>query len=245
MMLALGLASVPFFKSLHDKFAYVSVDLPSISSESPLIVSSKYRSEMDYNGGSGPHGPDEPQETINTLGTAAKPHIVKNADFLRARLQNANLVAAQITNSDLSNANLRKANLSKAIINYSGFIQSDLRAANFTETKLYCSDLTGANLSGAKLTRANLAHTDFSNAIFDNADLTDANLSDAELVSAKGLTYEQLSKAIINKYTSLPAKFESKRAELLTRSRQRMKELRNEMSAQELELFSNQFDFLD
>lgn len=110
---------------------------------------------------------------------------------------------------------------------------------------MFGSDLTSADFSGAKLERANFAHSDFNNAILSNADLTDANLSDAELVSVKGLTDEQLGKALINEFTSLPATMESKRAVLLAHSRQRMKELQKEMSAEELELFSNEFDFLN
>jgi len=95
------------------------------------------------------------------------------------------------------------------------------------------------------LTRANFAASDFSDANLKNADLTDTNLSNAELESVKGLTYKQLSKAIINEFTSLPAKFKSKNVVLLSYSRQRMRELQKQMSAEELDLFSNQFDFLN
>ena len=246
LMLALGLSSVSFFKSLYGEFIVATIDLPQIVSNSPLIISPENTGFTSCcGGGSGPDGPSKPQPTINTLGTTIRPYIVENAEVQYIGLQNADLTESKITNSDFSNANLRKANFSNASISYSSFMRVNFKNANFSGTKLFGSDLTEADFSGAKMKRANFAHSGFENAILTNADLTDANLSDAELISAKGLTYEQLNKALINEFTSLPAKFESKRAILLAHSKQRMRELKKEMKAKELELFANDFDFLD
>lgn len=242
LTLALGLALVTFFKSIYRGFVLTSINLPQVNSNNPIIVSLE---KMPFGGGSGPDGSSEPQKTINTLGTSTKPHIVENADVQRIKIFNADFIAARIENSDFSEASLREANFSTASIIYSSFISTNLKGSDFTGAKLFGSDLTDANFSDAKLIRANFAHSDFSNAVLKNADLTDTNLSDSRLETAKGLTYKQISKAIINEFTSLPARFESKRSILLEHSRQRMKELKKQMPTGELDLFSNEFDFLD
>lgn len=246
LAVALGLSSVPFFKSLYNELINDAINLPQISSNNPLIISPETKNFTSCcGGGSGPDGQSEPPEIINTLGSNAMPHIIKNAHLQEIILPNAELTAAIIENSDFSYASLVNANFSKASILYSGFTSANLRNADFTGGRFFGSDLTDADFSNAKLTRANFAHSDFTDANLKNADLTDTNLSDANLESVEILTYEQLSKAIINEYTVLPAKFRSKSSIFLINSRKRMKELKNQLSAEELELFSNQFDFLD
>lgn len=246
LMFALGLATVSLFTVLNRKFVTDSINLPQNGSDSSLLTSPENgNSNGCCDGGSGPDGRELPQETINTLGTKMRPHIVKNADVQKIVLLNVDLTAAKIESSDFRYSNLSKTDFSKASVLFSGFVSVNFKNVNFTGAKFLSSDLTGADFSDAKLIRANFAHSDFSGANLKNADLTDTNLSDADLKSIKNLTYEQLSKAIINKNTSLPAKFTSKKSILLTHSRQRMKELKEQMSAEESELFSNQFDFLD
>lgn len=246
LMLALGLSSVSFFTNLYREFVLDSMDLPQTVSDSYLFVSPENGNFTGCcDGGSGPDGRDKPQEIINTLETGTRPHIIKNAEIQGIELRNADLTASEIENSDLGRASLRKADFSKASVFYSGFASANLKDADFTGARFFSSDLAGADFSGAKLVRANFAHSDFSDANLKNADLTDANLSNADLKSVKNLTYEQISRAIINEFTLLPAKFRSKNSVLLMHSRQRMKELRRQMSAGELELFSNEFDFLD
>lgn len=245
-MLAIGLASVPFVRNLSNEIEIASIKLPETNSNSPLIISPESENFTSCcGGGSGPDESNEPQPTINTLGTKIRPYIVENADVLHIELQNADLTESKITNSGFSNANLRKANFSNSFIIYSSFIRANFRNADFSGTKFFGSDLTKADFSGANLQRANFAHSDFENTILSNADLTDTNLSDARLISARGLTYEQLSKALINEFTSLPAKYESKRAALLVHSKRRMQELKKEMKTEELQLFANEFEFLD
>ena len=246
-MLAIGLAGVPFLNALYEKITEVSVDLPETVSSSPLIVSSKYRTEIDDGGGSGPHSADDTENTevVNTLGGSIRPHIIENAELPNAMLRKADLNAARIDSSNFSGANFRKATFLAAVVSNSSFMKSDFRGADLTSAQFYGSDFTGADFSNAKLTSANLGHTDFSHAVLTNADLTDANLSNARLESAKGLSYAQLNRALIGKFTTLPAKWESKRALLLARSRARLAELRKEKSARELERLTNQFDFLE
>lgn len=244
-MLAFGLASVPFFRSLYVQYNLYFINLPKTKSNSPLIISPQDKNKMGYGGASGPHSPSKPQKVINSLGSKRNPHVVKNADVTRVLLQNADLEEIEIENSDFSYANLRKVNFSKASIIYSSFISVNFKNADFRGAKLFGSDLTNADFSNANFTRANFAHSDFSNANLTNSDLTDTNLSNASLQSVKGLTYKQLRKALINEHTTLPTSMESKRDTLFKRSQQRMKELNKKMSFKELELFSNEFDFLD
>jgi len=50
---------------------------------------------------------------------------------------------------------------------------------------------------------------------------------------------------LINEFTTLPAQFEPRKEMTVRRAIERMKELRNELSAEGSELFANEFDFLD
>jgi hypothetical protein len=51
MMFALGLASVPFFNGLLEKWTEIPVNLPQVESEQPLIIDPKYKKEMRADGG--------------------------------------------------------------------------------------------------------------------------------------------------------------------------------------------------
>lgn len=244
MMLALGLASVAFFNSLYAKWIVASINLPQIESSSLLYVLGIRRDDFPPSGGSGPDAQSN-DETINTLGTSNSSTILQNVDLQGAKFRGVDLRGASITNSDFSDADLSKANLSKAVIFYCSFIKSNLSNADFTGAKLHGSDLTDAKLNNTKFVRANLTGSDFSNATLVNADLTNANLSDASLETAKGLTYKQIQRAVINEFTSLPPHLKSKRAFLMEQSRQKVKMLRKEMSEEDLELYIHPFNFLD
>jgi hypothetical protein len=235
-MIALGLAAVPFFNSLCGKWSGISIKLPQTESGSLMYVDAKTGNEMPFGGGSGPDGETLPGSGIKEI---------KNVDLQGFSLRRADFESINITNSDFSEADLKGGNFSRAVVFYSSFIKSDLSQADFTNAIIEGSDLTEAKLNNAKFIRANMTHTDFSHASMINADLTDANLSDARLETSVGLSYEQLKRAVINEFTSLPPLLESKRAALIERSRQRAKELRKEMSEEELERYFSPFNFLD
>jgi hypothetical protein len=244
MMLALGLATVPFIKGLYEKWVVDSINLPQTQSASPIYLFARNRVEMPFQGGSGPDARGS-SEIINTLDTKGNSRIAENVDLQGAIFRGVDLSGARITSSDFSNANFSKANLSKAVIFYSSFIKANLSKANLSGAKIHGSDLTDANLANTKFIRANLTHSDFGNAILINADLTDANLSDARLESAIGLTYKQIESAVINEFTSLPSHLKSKRAFLMEQSREKVKKLRKVMSEEDLELYIHPFNFLD
>ena len=102
----------------------------------------------------------------------------------------------------------------------------DLSKSFLGRVVLYYANLSGASLSDVNLNAANLAGADLIGVNLDNANLTDAILLSANLTGAnllfanltgadfrytKGLTWEQISKAIIDKTTKLPPELEERR----------------------------------
>lgn len=170
---------------------------------------------------------------------------ITNMDFRRFVLSRVNLSSAKIINSDFGGAPVDYADFSGSKIQYSNFTGSNLHHSNFARSMVYGSDFTHANLGKVRFFRANLGHSDFTNAVLSGADLTDANLSNARLETAIGLKYEQLRSAVINEFTTLPPDLEFKRGQLMKESRRRFNELKQLLSKDELELFANEFDFLD
>jgi uncharacterized protein YjbI with pentapeptide repeats len=67
------------------------------------------------------------------------------------------------------------------------------------------TDLSGASLRGANMTKVDATNAVFRGADFDGALLNGAILKGADLTGAKNLTLEQLSHAIIDSQTTLPA----------------------------------------
>lgn len=245
LMLALGLSTVPFFNGLYGRWIVASINLPQIESDSPIYVYARNRNDVPGGGGSGPDAQGI-SEIINSLYAANNSNkIAENVNLQGAILRGADFSGASISNSDFSDADLSKANLSKTIIFYSSFINSNLTKVNFSGAKMHGSDLTDAKLANAKFVRANLTCSDFSNANLRDADFSDANLSDANLETAKGLTYKQIERAVINEFTSLPPNLISKRTFLMEKSLKKVKKLRQEMSEKELELYIHPFNFLD
>lgn len=93
---------------------------------------------------------------------------------MRAKLQNANLVCADLRYADLQDANLSGANLGGA----------SLIGAN-----LHGAILVGANLRGADLRFATLFNADLRVADLRGANLHSVDLQDANLVGAKNIPY--------------------------------------------------------
>jgi uncharacterized protein YjbI with pentapeptide repeats len=78
-----------------------------------------------------------------------------------------------------------------------------------------------ADLSGASLRGANMVKVDATNAIFRGVDfegalLDGAILRGADLTGAKNLTLQQLSSAVIDDRTALPAYIDREKLHLLT-----------------------------
>lgn len=148
----------------------------------------------------------------------------------KINLSETNLSGANLSGANLSGANLGGANLGGANLNEADLTGADLGAANLSYIQLKSADLTEAILIAANLSGANLVEANLSQAILNGADLNGAilektnlnkthlggvNLKGADLSSCKSLTFEYLSAAAIDEYTSLPDYLENRKAELL------------------------------
>jgi uncharacterized protein YjbI with pentapeptide repeats len=78
------------------------------------------------------------------------------------------------------------------------------------------TDLSGASLRGANMTKVDTTNAIFRGADFRGAILDGAILRGADLTGAKNLTLEQLSSAIIDGRTALPAYIDRKKLDLST-----------------------------
>lgn len=78
------------------------------------------------------------------------------------------------------------------------------------------TDLSGASLRGANMTRVDATNAVFRGADFEGALLDGAILRGADLTGAKNLTLEQLSSAVIDDRTALPAYISREKLHLLT-----------------------------
>jgi uncharacterized protein YjbI with pentapeptide repeats len=145
-----------------------------------------------------------------------------NANLVMARLDEANLQRAKLNEAKMVGALLMSANLQEAELNRAILVGAPMRAANLQGANFYLAQLQmalmgGTNLRGAKLQEANLQNTiliqadlqgaDFSGANLQKADLEGANLKGANLREAKGLTTEQVAKAIWDETTKWPKAF--------------------------------------
>ena len=108
-----------------------------------------------------------------------------------------------LSDADLSGVSLRFANLSNTTLSFADLSNITLSFANLSNTTLSFADMSFAKLSDADLSNADLSNADMSGADLSNADMSFANLFDANLFRAKGLTVEQLEKAIFCR-TTLP-----------------------------------------
>ncbi len=102
-----------------------------------------------------------------------------------ARLEGANLFAADFRNSNLTGADLSDVNLSQADISESKLVSVTLTNANLRNANLSKTNLTGAILVGAILVDANLTDCDLTEVDLTGADLTNAVLAGAILAGAK------------------------------------------------------------
>ena len=78
------------------------------------------------------------------------------------------------------------------------------------------TDLSGASLQGANMTKVDATNAIFRGADFEGALLDGAILRGADLTGAKNLALEQLSRAILDNETALPAYIDREKLHLLT-----------------------------
>jgi hypothetical protein len=170
---------------------------------------------------------------------------INGADLQGVKFHKVDFRNAHIISSNFSDANFSKANLSHAQIFYSSFINTNFNKANLYRARFHASDLTGSDLIETNLVGANLSYSDLNDARLNNANLTDANLIDTRLETAIGLTYEQLEKAVISKFTTLPPHLEAKRGKLMQKSRRNVERIKRKISEAEYEVWKHPFFDVD
>ena len=90
--------------------------------------------------------------------------VLDNAQLVAADLSNFSLVKTSLKEADLENANLSQSDLSETKFN-----KANLRKADLHDSVLYKADLSDADLTGADLRGAVLNYADFSNTTLDGA----------------------------------------------------------------------------
>ena len=140
---------------------------------------------------------------------------LSGTDLSQANLTGANLTGANLTGADLVEANLFNTNLSRAGLSEANLSGAILVEATLSRANLFNANLSRANLFNANLSRAGLVEADLSGADLSVANLSGANLSvanlsgaslfNATLSEARGLVWDQLAAAQINRQTVLPA----------------------------------------
>jgi uncharacterized protein YjbI with pentapeptide repeats len=86
-----------------------------------------------------------------------------------------------------------------------------LNGANLQRALLSNTDITNANLMSAGLTEDSLWGAKLDDAFLRKTSPIKANLSRSDLSDSIGFTWEQISEAVIDETTTLPAAFEERR----------------------------------
>ena len=134
------------------------------------------------------------------------------ADLVDSNLQQVNLAGADLEGallrfSTLEKANLWNANLSKSDLRTTNlkntvFVNADLKEADLRAANLQAAILVGARLHDADLTKADLKNAILKDTHLSNANLTGVNfegalIQDTDLRESKGLTSEEVDKALL------------------------------------------------
>ena len=151
---------------------------------------------------------------LNSAGKEGTKANLQNVDLREASLRNIDLSDADLSLADLTEADLRGATMRHVNLRDADLIRVKLRGANLRDADLCRAaieggdlagvDLQGAILKGTNLKGANLVLAKLSGADLTGADITKANMEQAYLDGVKGLTREQIGRAITNEETQLP-----------------------------------------
>lgn len=105
----------------------------------------------------------------------------------KCRLQDADLIHANLRDSNLKGAQLQRANLSRALLD-----GANLSGADLSFTSLQGASLRGADLRGAKLEGTDLRQSDLSGALLDGGALARSYWQNATGIRPGVLTYPEL-----------------------------------------------------
>ena len=112
---------------------------------------------------------------------------------IKATVQKALAVKANLSGSDLRNSDLRNSDLNGSDLSYSDLRNSDLRnsdlnGSNLSYSNLIYSDLSYSNLNGSNLSYSNLNGSDLRNSDLNGSDLSYSNLREAKLKDGSKIT---------------------------------------------------------
>ncbi|WP_280840356.1 pentapeptide repeat-containing protein [Micromonospora sp. A200] len=147
---------------------------------------------------------------------------LNHAKLTSSNFEGAMFYYSRLDYISLSSAKLDGAGLSFCTAKVAAFSYSSARYADFVHSKFVTSWFMGADLTGADFTGCDLSGSDFGRryaedgdppgppALLANADFTDATLTDTDfrgvdLSTVRGLTREQLDRAIKDDNTVLPS----------------------------------------
>ena len=132
-----------------------------------------------------PRAREDVQAVMTAVGERSEAHIViEDGKKYRLDLIGANLKFVRLNDAVLDNVNLIDADLSSAMLHGAKLKGAYLRGTNFEKADLFRADLGGVRLSGANL---------------ENANLFNANLTRAVVRRCRGLTQEQIDRAVAQK----------------------------------------------
>jgi hypothetical protein len=203
--------------SLKDHWTVMEILTAFVREQSVRWYKSSQQWETDFDGNYSHLHPVQPEINISVDVQAAltvigrrkwieeeKPH--QRLDLSGAFLNGAKLIRVNLRRAILVDTNLTKARLELADLTEARLVNAKFNNAYLTETKL-----TGAILHNADLSNAFVTETDFRNAEF--ADFIDDGviLNSTYLRTSTGLTWEQISEAVINETTRLPPELEERR----------------------------------
>lgn len=132
-------------------------------------------------------------------GLALPPSGAASADLMKlldqrscrnCKLQDADLVHADLRDADLSGAQLQRANLAQSRLD-----GAKLNGADLSFTSLTGASLRGADLRGAKINGTDLRHADLSGAQFDQGALAMGHWQQARGVNPEQLSFVELHNA--------------------------------------------------
>jgi Pentapeptide repeats (8 copies) len=117
-------------------------------------------------------------------------------DLGKIDLRGANLTYAHLRNAFLDGACLSGASFKGAIVEVGAFIRVNAEGASFFDAHLEGAKFVAAHAEGALFKRAHLERASFMGAHLKEADFTEAYLEEVDFRGARGLTVEQVQRAI-------------------------------------------------
>ncbi|TMR88264.1 pentapeptide repeat-containing protein [Nonomuraea basaltis] len=198
--------------SPRDARAIASILCQYVTDESRRAAALSRRSGLRLRGfvdpASGLRGPALRADITTAFGLAME--LSKGLGPLSLQLTASRLDGIHFTGVSCPEPALDAASLRYAYLVAARLPQAWIRYADLRDAWLSHAKLPGASFHGSRLDRADLSYADLEGADFSEASMTGtnpktANLKGANLSTARGLTRKQLTDAVVDEHTRLPA----------------------------------------